>query len=172
MIKLLNTAIIVSALILIPVDQSFYSLNAGDDDRVDAVDNLPNDLNVHYTGNYCLSCHEKTPEENGNKYLNFDGDYNRLCKCHVDSPGNYIHPVGIEPSKGKQSKIPSNFPLLNGELWCNTCHNIKLQCISTNKANSLRGAPFENRTEFCFNCHNETNYVMQDIHKHINTYIH
>jgi len=56
----------------------------------------------HYTGKYCSDCHEQIPQEGGNQYLKFSGDFNILCKCHT--PNNYVHPVGIEPSPEKKAK--------------------------------------------------------------------
>jgi hypothetical protein len=132
------------------------------------IESLPNDLNLHYTGEYCKVCHEKKTREGGATFLKYGGDYNRLCKCHDNSLGSYIHPVDIVPSEGKRGKIPPDFPLIKGKLSCITCHDLYLQCQETEKETSLRGAPFEKRAQFCFNCHNDKSYVMHDIHNQIN----
>ena len=115
MIKALNTVIIALALILIPLHQNLYSFNTGENDEIDTIDNLPNDLDIHYTGKYCESCHKKDPRKSEDKLLKFGGDYNRLCKCHGNSSGENIHPVGITPSEGKRTKIPSDFPIKKGD---------------------------------------------------------
>jgi hypothetical protein len=128
---------------------------------------LSSSFNLHYTGMYCRECHEKIPEAGGNAFLKFGGDFTKLCKCHYNSPGDYIHPVDIEPSE-KKAIIPKDFPLKNGKISCATCHDLYLQCQkSTIKKTSLRGAPFGKRTDFCFKCHNKRDYVMLDAHKQL-----
>lgn len=122
----------------------------------------------HYTGKYCKECHEQTPEEGGNAYLKFGGDFNRLCRCHLETPGSYIHPVELEPSNEKKVMIPADFPLVDGKLACLTCHDIYRQCQRrTVEKFSLRGAPYPRRSDFCFKCHNESDYVMLDPHKQV-----
>jgi len=94
----------------------------------------------HYTGKYCTDCHEQIPQEGGNQFLKYGGDFNKLCKCHVEAPVNYIHPVGIAPSHEKKAKIPADFPLQEGKITCLTCHDIYWQCQKRRvDKNSLRG---------------------------------
>ena len=129
---------------------------------------LASDFNLHYTGMYCQECHEKTPVASGNAFLKYGGDFTKLCKCHYNSPGDYIHPVDITPSKEKKPKIPKDFPLKNGKIVCSTCHDLYQQCQkSPIKKTSLRGAPFSKRTDFCFKCHNKKDYTMLDAHKQL-----
>ncbi len=133
---------------------------------------LPNDTNLHYTGKYCLECHEKTPQEGEDKLLKFNGDFTQLCRCHGYTPGTYIHPVDIIPSAEKREKIPDDFPLVNGIVTCITCHDIYLQCKNDKKEQSinkrfLRGAPFISRTALCFKCHDEKKYTMLDPHNQL-----
>lgn len=117
---------------------------------------------------YCRECHEKIPVVGGNSFLKFGGDFTKLCRCHYNAPGDYIHPVDIEPSEKKRAMIPKDFPLKNGKISCATCHDLYLQCQkSTIKKTSLRGAPFSKRTDFCFKCHNKRDYVMLDAHKQL-----
>ncbi len=149
-------------------NENLYGAENKEGDEVYNIESLPNDLNLHYTGKYCEVCHEKKSGVGGEKYLKYGGDYNRLCKCHDNSLGNYIHPVDIVPSEGKRGMFPPDFPLREGKVTCITCHDIYLQCQETQKKPSLRGAPFEKRTQFCFNCHNEKSYTMYDIHNQIN----
>jgi len=120
----------------------------------------------HYTGKFCSECHEKTPERGRNKYLKYDGDYNLLCKCHLKTPNSYIHPTDIVPSDKKQTKIPSDLPLEEGKLTCLTCHDLYRQCQElVADRYSLRGMPYRRTTDFCFKCHDESNYVMLDPHR-------
>lgn len=113
----------------------------------------------HYTGKYCTDCHEQTPQRGGSKYLKHAGDYNLLCKCHLETPNSYIHPVDIKPSKEKEEKFPPDFPLQDEKVTCITCHDIYRQCQRrTVDKFSLRGAPYPRRTDFCFKCHYKKSY--------------
>ena len=119
----------------------------------------------HYTGKYCTDCHEQIPQRGGNKYLKDAGDYNLLCKCHLKTPDSYIHPVDIKPSKEKEERFPTGFPLEEGKVSCLTCHDIYKQCQKRRVDKfSLRGAPYAKRTDFCFKCHYEKSYGKLDPH--------
>lgn len=139
-----------------------------------ALDSSPvsEDVDIHYTGKYCSECHEQTPDEGGDKFLKYGGDFTQLCRCHGYSPGTYIHPVDIIPSDEKKAVIPDEFPLKEGKLACTTCHNIYLQCQSLPKYKAinrlfLRGAPYASRTALCFKCHDEKKYTMLDPHNQL-----
>ncbi|MEJ2364056.1 MAG: cytochrome c3 family protein [Deltaproteobacteria bacterium] len=122
----------------------------------------------HYTGKYCDQCHEKTPVKGGNIYLKYDGDYNLLCKCHLKTPNSYIHPTNIVPSDKKKTKIPADLPLEKGKVTCLTCHDIYRQCQERSvEKYSLRGMPYRKTTDFCFKCHDESDYQMLNPHKQL-----
>ena len=133
---------------------------------------VPETTDIHYTGQHCTECHEKTPKEGGNAFLKYNGDFIQLCRCHGYTPGTYIHPVDIVPSAEKRAKIPADFPLKNGIVTCTTCHDIYLQCQKKpqykllNKR-FLRGAPYVSRTTLCFKCHDEKKYTMLDPHNQL-----
>lgn len=132
-------------------------------------DSVKSTTNIHYTGKYCNECHEKTPVTGGNQYLKFDGEYKHLCRCHSETETSIIHPFDIKPSPEKKKRIPADFPLKNGELSCGTCHDIYLQCQKRLfDKNSLRGAPYPRRTDFCFKCHDKKNYERLNPHDQIN----
>ena len=123
----------------------------------------------HYTGKFCTDCHVSIPKEGGDKYLKYKGDFNILCKCHLKQPDNYVHPVNIVPSQEKQAKIPTNLPLQDGKVTCLTCHDIYWQCQKRRvDKNSLRGTPISRRSDFCFECHAESEYVMLNPHTQFN----
>ena len=133
---------------------------------------VPKDIDIHYTGKYCSECHEKTPVKGGDKFLKYDGDFTQLCKCHGFTPGTYIHPVNVVPSKEKRKKIPEDFPLKDGKISCSTCHDIYLQCRENPRykiinRRFLRGAPYVSRTTLCFRCHDEKQYTMLDPHNQL-----
>jgi len=125
--------------------------------------------NIHYTGKYCNECHVQTPVEGGDKYLKFNGDYRYLCRCHENTSSLPIHPFDIKPSLEKEKRMPPDFPLENGKVTCKTCHNIYLQCQKRMFGkNSLRGAPYARRTDFCYKCHEEKRYQRLNPHEQIN----
>jgi hypothetical protein len=122
----------------------------------------------HYTGKYCDQCHEKTPVKGGNTYLKYNGDYNLLCKCHLKTPNSYIHPTDVVPSDQKKTKIPADLPLEKGKLTCLTCHDLYRQCQErVVDRYSLRGMPYRKTTDFCFKCHDESEYQMLNPHKQL-----
>ncbi len=111
----------------------------------------------HYTGQYCKACHVRVPAGKSDSQLKYKGDYNLLCKCH--DPQRYVHPVGIVPSNALAARIPREFPLEKGKITCLTCHDIHYQCSRRDfEKNSVRGAPYANRTGICFRCHNPDIY--------------
>lgn len=139
--------------------------------KVQNAETVTEATDVHYSAKYCLECHKKTPVKGGNILLKFEGDFTQLCRCHGYTPGTYIHPVDITPSKEKKEMIPIDFPLQDGKLTCITCHDMYKQCQpeEKNKLNKkfLRGYPFLHRTDLCFRCHDEKKYKRLDPHKQI-----
>jgi len=136
------------------------------------IEGVRENTNVHYTGMYCMECHEKPPVKDKDKALKFGGDFTQLCKCHGYDPGTYIHPVDIFPSEEKKPMIPDELPLLDGKVSCVTCHDIYLQCQLNPRSKILnkrflRGAPYVSRTDLCFRCHDERKYTMLDPHNQL-----
>jgi len=160
--------LVIKAIYLIILLALFTSAQAA----VNITEEYTDKTDIHYTGKYCNACHEKIPQEGGDKFLKFGGDYTELCKCHGYTPGTYIHPVDIVPSAEKKGNIPSDFPLINGKVTCATCHNMYLQCQKNPRYKAinlrfLRGAPYVSRTTLCFRCHDEKKYTMLDPHNQI-----
>jgi hypothetical protein len=122
----------------------------------------------HYTGKYCADCHDQIPQEGGNKFLKYGGDFNILCKCHT--PRNYIHPVDIEPSEQNRIRIPAELPLQKGKITCLTCHDIYWQCQKRRvDKNSLRGTRSPKRSDFCYKCHDKAGYTKLEIHNQLDS---
>ncbi len=125
--------------------------------------------NIHYTGKYCNECHEKVPVEGGETYLKFGGDYGQLCRCHNFPPDDCPHPSNVRPSAEIKKRMPADLPLENEKVTCRTCHDIYLQCrLQLFRKNSLRGEPYQTRTDFCFKCHDREHYQPVDPHKQLN----
>ncbi len=127
-------------------------------------------INPHWTGVFCLACHQKRPEK-GKKYLLFP-DINKVCqRCHDNKFAKAdIHPVGVKPSP--YVHIPPDFPLQDGKLTCETCHVASLQIcypgqkISREKSNiNFLRVPNLKREEFCLLCHRIDYYRRLNPHK-------
>jgi hypothetical protein len=89
-------------------------------------------INPHWTGTFCLTCHDKVPEkekeekegkgkikgkgkgkEEGVTFL-FDGDIIKVCnRCHEgnEEVASETHPVGIRVPEAMKNDIPRNFKL-------------------------------------------------------------
>lgn len=148
--------------VAVPVDGSPPSTLKFENDSVSPT------TKIHYTGKYCNECHEKTPVVGGDRYLKFGGDYSQLCRCHTEEPAPFLHPFDVKPSAEKEKRMPADFPLENGQLTCDTCHNLYLQCQKRLfDMDSLRGAPYRSRTDFCFKCHEEKKYEGFDPHNQL-----
>ncbi|MBI5416538.1 hypothetical protein HZA55_01095 [Candidatus Poribacteria bacterium] len=128
-------------------------------------------INPHWTGSFCLSCHEKTDETLGFK---FNGDYNAICNwCHEskEARGN-IHPVGNVPQIKEGLKMPKEYPLQEGRLTCMSCHDVRIQeKLSKDEINAnpyfLIGGPFKDMNEMCFKCHIKKRFSEINAHNQI-----
>lgn len=175
--KTLLSAIAISLVLILQLvpPGAFAAPQAAGTPVIAPPENLKKNFNLHYTGQYCSACHSATPTAgSGDPKLKFNGDLEQLCGgCHDSTEKNYLHPVGVVPSPAKRAQKPADFPLVDGKLACTTCHDLYLQCQADpavnpgrkkNPKTSLRGAPFKQRTDFCFNCHDRQNYEMQNPH--------
>ncbi len=115
-------------ILLVLLQVFIWSMLYADNDReaspIASADAVTDKTNIHYTGKYCDECHLKTPAKSGELYLKFKGDFSQLCRCHNSDPGSYLHPVEIELSSDKRSKIPEALPLQKNKITCATCHDI------------------------------------------------
>jgi len=163
----------ITIIIILLISNVMFARVGGENRVMPITEVITEATDLHYTGKYCTECHEKTPKKGGDKFLKFGGDFTQLCRCHGYTPGNYIHPVDIEPSEEKKAKIPDDLPLQNGKVACITCHDIYMQCQDTPRLKQLnkrflRGAPYAHRTDICFRCHDEKKYKMLDPHNQLN----
>jgi hypothetical protein len=125
--------------------------------------------NIHYTGKYCNLCHERTPVKGGPVYLKYNGDYYRLCnRCHHGMSRGYCHPLDINSPLDQKLTIPPGFPLTDGRFTCDTCHHVYRQCVKRLFGRyMLRGAPYPEKTDFCYRCHNRKKYPALNAHHQI-----
>jgi predicted CXXCH cytochrome family protein len=138
---------------------------------------LSRNINPHWKNLMCISCHKGTPSK-GNPTLLGSGDLNELCnRCHKSEFARAdIHPVGLTPSK--EVKIPSDMPLQNGKLSCETCHQSSLQesaqhidSVGKDNPNFLRRSGMS-RNEFCFLCHLQETYRRLNPHLQVDEHGH
>ncbi|HHJ13564.1 MAG TPA: hypothetical protein ENJ79_04195 [Gammaproteobacteria bacterium] len=138
-------------------------------------------INPHWseTRDKCLECHVRTPQKGEPLYLRFGGNINKVCnRCHSEiSKDKYIHATGMIPPRAMFEKMPANFRAgLDPEdrITCAVCHEISYQCLKEEfwrqKENRLfhRGAPYETRTDLCYNCHDRSKYKKLNPHDQIN----
>ncbi len=129
-------------------------------------------VNPHWKNVMCVTCHEGKPGK-GESHLRMEGDVNGLCvRCHDNdiAPG-FLHPVGCEPSD--RVTIPEEFPLSDGLITCQTCHQSSLQETGEDVGILLRGnSSFLRRddlspAEFCFQCHRPEVFSRTNVHDQI-----
>ncbi len=135
---------------------------------------ISNNTNIHYNTNYCTECHTNYPKnpEIAKRNLKFNGDYKLLCKCHYEGAGKDPHPVDIIPSQEIKTRIPSGFPLSNGKITCDTCHDISIQCkdireVYYRQEKFLRGGLYSNILDECFLCHDSNKFKKYNPHKQL-----
>jgi hypothetical protein len=130
---------------------------------------VPNEnTNIHFTGRYCGECHKRTPIKGGDPFLKYNGDYQQLCnRCHHGMSPGYCHPLDIIADGDGASAVPADFPLRDGNMTCNTCHDVYRQCVKRRfDRYTLRGAPYPRKTDFCYRCHNKKKYQALNAHRH------
>jgi hypothetical protein len=129
----------------------------------------PDTTNIHYDGRYCLECHQEIPLPKSEVALKYNGEFRYLCSCHTQNRQMHPHPVDDRPSG--QVKIAEGFPLRDKKLACITCHDIISQCqdnleekVVRQGQAFLRGAPYKNRSDICFRCHDPNRYRKYNPH--------
>jgi hypothetical protein len=129
---------------------------------------LPNTANIHHQANYCALCHQTGPQGLLPSSLRFGHDYQAGCRCHYLTPGDLRHPTDVAVPKAMQAKIPSGFPLRDGQITCVSCHTFKVLCAPSDPhISSLRGEPYPDRTGFCFRCHEAKQYERLNPHNQL-----
>jgi hypothetical protein len=133
---------------------------------------LPASTDLHFSAQYCLECHERVPADRSALYLRYDGDFRQLCRCHYLNEQVHVHPVSGRPSP--EVTIPPDYPLRDGNLTCTTCHDISIQCrnnpvekVLRKGQDFLRGTPYKNRIDLCFNCHDQNRYPRYNPHQQL-----
>ncbi len=114
-----------------------------------------NKINPHWTDTFCTSCHDKVPQD-GQSAFKFNNNPDSTCLwCHKEDEGAELHPYGVPAKDSKYTKVQKDkVKLINETISCITCHS--KDCEKKEKEtgrNFLRGGPYVNRNDICFNCH-------------------
>jgi len=130
------------------------------------------DINPHWKGTFCDTCHKSNPEGRVGGAIDFRADFVNICKrCHAERMATpELHPVGITPSS--KIKVPKIFNLSDGKMTCVTCHNFALQnssdpALRRKNPKFLKGGPYTNRTQICYKCHVRRQYKQYSPHNQI-----
>ena len=120
-------------------------------------------FSVTCTNASCFACH---PPENLEYWTQLKASELDLCtSCHeregdveiTNAEGNLIsvdlgtsHPFGIVPS---EKSMPANLPLNNGEVTCQTCHDVHLSNTESHMLRLYDPGEFADFTPLCLDCH-------------------
>lgn len=132
--------------------------------------------NPHWRDGTCRSCHTQASPSRRTPALRHK-DQNRLCNtCHDPVTQHaYIHPSDIAPGAGMRRRMPASYrqALKNNKIVCTTCHDLPAQCLDERRQEQqsnpmfLRGAPFANRSDPCYLCHDAKAYARINPHDQI-----
>lgn len=100
-----------------------------------------------------------------NKGLNAEQE---CTTCHsLEAVNALIHPMHNLNPQNTQISIPDHFPLTsNGDMSCMTCHESVEKQTRSNRS-FLRGGPYRQELDFCYNCHERQNYEKINPHQQL-----
>ncbi len=127
--------------------------------------NLPDTVNIHHQAQYCPLCHKTGPHGPLPSEVRFESDFRTGCRCHYNTPGDLRHPTDVALPEAMRAKNQEAFPIYDGKVTCISCHAFAVLCAQENPhISSLRGAPYPDRTAFCFRCHEAQQYARLNPH--------
>lgn len=143
--------------------------------------NLDQIPNPHWDKDGCVACHNKKPK---GKVLHLRSKkVNDTCNnCHEaltehNDSHNYSHPVDVKASTKMKKQMNKDFrqslKSTKGIVGCTTCHDLSIQCVPKyaqyEKLNPkfFRGGAYRNRTDICFQCHDDKSYKRLNPHEQI-----
>jgi hypothetical protein len=131
---------------------------------------LPDSTNIHHQVRYCTLCHENGAQGPIASQVRFGTDFRAGCRCHYNNPGDLRHPSDVPLPPSMHLKDPSSFPRVEGRITCVTCHSFAVLCTPVDsQKSSLRGAPYPDRSAFCFRCHDEQQYARVNPHNQLDS---
>jgi len=130
----------------------------------------------HWRDNACQNCHSASRPSRSKPGLRHK-DPDQLCNtCHDPASRHaYIHPSDIAPRTGMRRRMPPAYrqAMKNGRIVCTTCHDLPAQCLDERRKEQhanpmfLRGAPFAQRSDPCYLCHDASAYARVNPHDQI-----
>ncbi len=124
-------------------------------------------FNPHGLKISCIACHEKRPEPK-KQVTYIDNDYEKICrKCHEnDIDGHHVTKVKSTINTYLMDFL--NFPLLNEEIFCSTCHDeVCYDEINPRNKDFLFNGPYRSKAEFCDKCHKKEVSTRENAHSQI-----
>lgn len=106
----------------------------------------------------CADCHIPVGQGSVVRHQLAASDTVLCSKCHgkVLTEG-YIHPINVRPQR---ATVPKDMPLSrNGEITCNTCHNVHAAYLTPYGTPSHYLRRLERGKRFCDVCHNEPGHT-------------
>lgn len=118
-------------------------------------------IDPHYRKGLCFTCHG-----DGEDYPLRENDPVALCnRCHGSGEiTSDAHPLRAVPSA---ISPPPDWPLQEGALTCLTCH-LAGHPEDRDRGKFLRGGPYNDRNDFCTNCHDPKVLEARNPHQDIN----
>jgi len=125
---------------------------------------------LHWNRSSCGQCHGASPPEGR---ADLSAGATALCAgCHEDGDAPACpHRAGVPA--GAMGVDPSLAGALQeGEIACTTCHDLAIQCRGGRDARYrnpafVRGGPYRQTGEFCFQCHRSGDYKKLSPHRQV-----
>ncbi|MDT8317591.1 MAG: cytochrome c3 family protein [bacterium] len=123
-------------------------------------------MRYYHIGMSCSACHEGKPERGKAALMQPENPSKRCRDCHRYNNEGDHHPSSlISGPTGDTAIIDPDFKLYSGNMECLTCHQIHTgEDYGLGTRNFLVGAPYADRRDICFRCHQKA--VYKDINPH------
>ena len=111
----------------------------------------------------CETCHTSAEPQKGSPLFVEGEDQSSNCLVCHDYRSNH-HPVDFVPPEPYTFRVNESFPRFNGELKCLTCHEVHAGPGLSEVPKLLRGGPYSDTREVCFNCHYQEEDEAVNVH--------
>lgn len=159
-----------SAICLLVLGPGLLSSQAAEPGLTLSLAGLPDATNIHHQAQYCSLCHQAGSNAPPAFEVRPRAGLDVNCRCHYNHPEDLRHPTDVVLPEAMRSRMPASFPLSDGKMTCVTCHSFKVLCAPQKpEASSLRGAPYPDRSAFCYQCHDAAKYERLNPHRQLDT---
>jgi hypothetical protein len=126
----------------------------------------------HWNKTACGTCHSHAMPVDSSD-LKMDDHSEGCADCHNNSSAAECpHSSGLRADSTTDSNLTRIYhdALADGQIVCTTCHATELQCTGNNldrygNPSFLRGGPYRQFGEVCFECHDNVAYQKLDPHQ-------